>query len=196
MQYSASTFYNRISFLYPAINYFLKRQRKSLIKEVNSEPPGALLEIGVGNGSHLPLYTSHQITGIDISESMLRKAQRFKDNKIKLLLMNGENLLFPEACFDYVIMSHVLAVTKNPDQLLKQVYKVLKPGGKLFILNHFTPDNWLRYVDRAFQPLSSIFHFNSCFYLHNIKGFQQFSLLKQTELGKCSYFKLLIFCKP
>jgi len=196
VHYSTSTFYNRISFLYPAINYFLKGQRKSLIEEVNSVPPGTLLEIGVGNGSHLPLYISHQITGIDISEAMLHKAQRFKNDNIELLLMNGENLLFPEACFDYVVMSHVLAVTKNPDQLLEQVYKVLKPGGKLFILNHFTPDNWLRYVDRAFQPLSSILHFKSSFYLHNIKGLQQFSLLKQTELGKCSYFKLLIFCKP
>ncbi len=196
VHYSTGTFYNRISFLYPAINYFLKGQRKSLIEEINSAPPGKLLEIGIGNGSHLPLYTSHQITGIDISEAMLSKAQRFKDNNIELLLMNGENLLFSEACFDYVVISHVLAVTKNPDQLLEQVYKVLKPGGKLFILNHFTPDNWLRYVDWAFQPLSSLFHFKSSFYLHNIKGLQQFSLLKQTELGKCSYFKLLIFCKP
>ncbi|HMI79870.1 MAG TPA: class I SAM-dependent methyltransferase [Ferruginibacter sp.] len=196
MDYSTSAFYNRISFLYPFINYFLKRQRKFLIEEVNSTIPGKLLEIGIGNGSHLPLYIQHQITGIDISEKMLSKAQRFKNDNIELLLMNGENLLFPEACFDYVVMSHVLAVTKNPDQLLEQVYKVLKPGGKFFILNHFTPDNWLRYVDRAFQPLSSLFHFKSSFYLHNIKGLQRFSLLKQTELGKCSYFKLLIFCKP
>jgi phosphatidylethanolamine/phosphatidyl-N-methylethanolamine N-methyltransferase len=127
---------------------------------------------------------------------MLSKAKRFKDNNVRLLLMNGENLMFPEACFDYVVISHVLAVTKNPDQILEQAYNVLKPGGKLFILNHFTPDNWFRYVDRAFQPLSSLFHFKSSFYLHNIKGLQRFSLLKQTELGKCSYFKLLIFCKP
>jgi phosphatidylethanolamine/phosphatidyl-N-methylethanolamine N-methyltransferase len=192
---STGAFYNRVSFLYPAINYFLKGQRKTLIEEVNSAPPGKLLEIGIGNGSHLPLYAAHQIVGIDISEGMLSKAQRFKRNHIELLLMNGENLLFAEACFDYVVMSHVLAVTNDPDKLLEQVYKVLKPGGKLFILNHFTPGNWLRYVDRAFQPLSSFFHFKSTFYLHHIKGLQRFSLLKQTELGKGSYYKLLIYCK-
>ncbi len=196
VHHSTGTFYNRISFLYPAINYFLKGQRKALIKEVNSALSGKLLEIGVGNGSHLPLYSSHQITGIDISEAMLSKAQRFKDNNIGLHLMDGENLLFSEASFDYVVISHVLAVTKNPDRLLEQVYSVLKPGGKLFILNHFTPDTWLRYVDWAFHPLSSLFHFKSSFYLHKIKGLQRFSLLKQTELGKCSYFKLLIFNKP
>lgn len=196
MKNATATFYNCISVLYPAINYFLKGHRKALIDAVNSAPPGKLLEIGVGNGSHLPLYTSHQITGIDISQAMLHKAQRFKGENTRLLLMNGEELLFPEASFDYVVICHVLAVAKNADQLLEQVYKVLKPGGKLFILNHFTPANWLKYADRAFQPLSSLFHFRSTFYLHRIKGLQRFSLHKQTELGKCSYFKLLIFCKP
>lgn len=195
MHYSTRAFYNQLSFLYPVINYFLKGQRKALIEEVNSAIPGKLLEIGIGNGSHIPLYTTHQIMGIDISEAMLNKAKRFKGNHIQLQLMNGEHLSFAEASFDYVVMSHVLAVTKNPDQLLGQVHKVLKPGGKLFILNHFTPSNWLRFVDWAFQPLSSLFHFRSSFYLHRIRGLQQFTLLKETEPGNSSYFKLLIFCK-
>jgi phosphatidylethanolamine/phosphatidyl-N-methylethanolamine N-methyltransferase len=196
VQNSTRSFYNYVSFLYPAIDYFLKGHKKTLIEEVNSAAPGRLLEIGIGNGSHLPLYRSHQITGIDISEAMLRNAQRFKSAHIELLLMNGENLLFPEASFDYVVICHVLAVTKNPDQLLKQVDKVLRPGGKLFILNHFTPDNWLRYVDWTFQPLSSLFHFKSSFHLADMRELQRFSLQKQTELGSSSYFKLLIFCKP
>ena len=196
MPTATGTFYNRLSFLYPAIDYFLKGHKKALIEVVNSSAPGKLLEIGIGSGSHLPLYKSHQITGIDISTAMLQKAQRFKGERTQLLLMNGENLSFPEACFDYVVICHVLAVTKDPDQLLKQVYKVLKPGGKLFILNHFTPGNWLKYVDRAFQPLSSLFHFRSTFYQADIHALQLFSLHQQTDLGRSSYFKLLIFCKP
>jgi len=196
VHYSTRAFYNQLSFLYPVINYFLKGQRKALIGEVNSVLPGKLLEIGIGNGSHIPLYTRHQIMGIDISERMLNKAKRFEDNRIELQLMDGEHLSFAEASFDYVVLSHVLAVTKDPDQLLGQVHKVLKPGGQLFILNHFTPGNWLRWVDWAFQPLSSLFHFKSSFHLHQVKGLQQFTLLKQTELGTCSYYKLLIFCKP
>ncbi|MDF2187592.1 class I SAM-dependent methyltransferase [Paraflavitalea sp. CAU 1676] len=196
MQHSTRTFYNSLSFLYPAIDYFLRGNKMCLIEEVNRCVPGKLLEIGVGNGSHLSLYGSHQIVGIDISESMLRKAQRYKHERIELLLMDGENLLFPAACFDYVVISHVLAVTKDPDQLVNQIYQVLKPGGKLFILNHFTPANWLRYVDWAFQPLSALFHFRSSFHLTDVKALQRFSLEKQTELGKGSYFKLLICRKP
>src|SRR5690606_25197439 len=99
---------------------------------------------------------------------------------------DGENLSFPEASFDYVVVCHVLAVTNRPDQLLSQVYKVLKPGGKLFILNHFTPDNWLRYMDKGFHPFSSYFHFRSLFYMNKIKGFGKFTLVKQQDLGFCS----------
>jgi phosphatidylethanolamine/phosphatidyl-N-methylethanolamine N-methyltransferase len=193
---STRIFYNSISVIYPVINYFLKAHRKILIQEVNSALPGKLLEIGVGDGSHLPLYTAHEITAIDISEAMLNKAQHYKGENTSLLLMNGEELLFSEASFDYVVICHVLAVTKNADRLLEQVYKVLKPGGKLYILNHFTPGNWLKYVDRAFQPLSFLFHFRSSFYLHNIQGLQRFSLLKQTELGISSYYKFLIYSRP
>ena len=189
-------FYNRISFLYPVINYFLERQRKALIDEVNKMPPGKLLEIGVGNGSHLPLYYPHEITAIDISEAMLKKAKRFESDKITLLLMDGENILLPKAGFDYVVMSHVLAVADDPDKLLERVYRVLKHGGKLFILNHFTPDNSLKYIDRIFHPFSGMFHFKSLFRLQDIHGLKRFSLVSQKDMGTGSYFKLLIYIKP
>ena len=196
MNFSTGTFYNRISFLYPVISIFLNGHRKALMEEVNKCIPGKLLEIGVGTGTHLPLYHSHQIIGIDISEGMLNKARQFKNDRVELMLMNGENLLFAEASFNYVVMSHVLAVTNDPELLLEQVYRVLKPGGRLFILNHFTPDNWLKYLDKAFHPFSSLFHFKSSFKDKDIAALQKFSLLKKTELGKGSYFKLLIFSKP
>lgn len=196
MNFSTASFYNRIAFIYPVISYFFNDHRKTLIEEVNRAGPGRLLDIGVGNGAHLPLYASHQVTGIDISSAMLEKAQRFQGDNIRLLLMDGEDLLFPEAFFDYVVISHVLAVAKNSDQLLEQVYKVLRPGGKLFVLNHFTPGNWLKIIDRAFQPLSGFFHFKSTFYLHDIKTLERFSLCRQMELGTGSYYKLLIYTRP
>ena len=195
MSHTTGNFYNRISFLYPVINYFLERQRRALIHEVNKSRPGRLLEIGVGNGSHLPLYRSHHITGIDISEAMLEKAKRFESDTVTLLLMDGENLLLPKSGFDYVVMSHVLAVANDPDKLLEQAHRVLKPGGKLFILNHFTPDNGLRYIDRVFQPFSRLFHFKSLFRLEDIHGLKRFSLVSYKGQGIGSYFMLLIYSK-
>lgn len=195
MHRSTGTFYDRVSILYPFINFFLAGHRKRLIEEVNGQPPGLVLEVGVGMGSHLDLYVSHQITGIDISKKMLQRAQRFKRPDIRLMLMNGEATNFDDDSFDYVVMAHVLAVAGNADAMLREAHRVLKPGGRLFVLNHFTPDNLLGWLDRAFQPVSSLLHFKSSFHLQAIRGFDQFNLIKQIGLGPGCYFKLLIFSK-
>jgi len=73
--------------------------------------------------------------------------------------MNGESLSFNAHSFDYIILSHIISVVDNPEKLLEETYRVLKPDGKIFILNHFTPNNWLKYVDRSFNSVSKYFHF-------------------------------------
>ncbi len=62
--------------LYPLVDVFLQPQKKRLFGEINRAPHGRLLEIGVGNGSHLKYYHRHEITGIDNSESMLARARK------------------------------------------------------------------------------------------------------------------------
>ena len=191
---STRSFYNRISVLYPVIDFFLKRHRKRLIEAVNNEPPGNLLEVGVGSGSHLQLYKHHCITGIDISESMLHLAEQYKSPENVLMLMDGEHMKFDDGSFDFVVMCHVLAVVGDPDQLLIEARRVLQPGGKLFILNHFTPTGLLSYIDRMFQPLASLFHFRSRFYLDDIRGLKDFELQLQKKVGG-NYFQIMIYTR-
>ncbi|WP_293310496.1 class I SAM-dependent methyltransferase [Pedobacter sp. UBA5917] len=194
---SAQTnFYNRFSFLYPLVDVFLKPQKKKFFNEINQLPHGNLLEIGVGNGSHFYLYKNHKITGIEISTSMLNIARKNQTDNIELFQMNGEKLDFKDNIFDYVILSHVIAVADDPEKLLTQCLRVLKPNGKLFILNHFTPDNFLKYVDRIFNFCSKWLHLKSLFYIKDIKVTDQFKLEKEIVLKPFSYFRILIFAKP
>jgi ubiquinone/menaquinone biosynthesis C-methylase UbiE len=53
---SIASFYNSITFIYPLINAFLRKGKRSLIQEINSLPAGKLLETGVGTGDQLKLY--------------------------------------------------------------------------------------------------------------------------------------------
>lgn len=188
-------FYDCFSFFYPLVDIFLRPQKLRLFSEINELPPGKLLEIGVGNGHHLPLYKIHQITGIDTSASMLNVAAKKKPANVELLQMNGESLLFRPETFDYIVLSHVIAVVDKPDRLLTEVYRVLRPDGKVFVLNHFTPKNWLSYVDRSFQWISKAFHFSSLFYIDNLPALKKFRLLQEISFGRLSYFKLLIYRK-
>lgn len=193
MKSGTVSFYNTFSIFYPLVDLFLKPQKRFLIQEINRYPEGKLLEIGIGNGSHLPLYKKHRITGIDTSSKMLTAAARRINKDIELLVMNGENLDFQKESFDYVVLSHVIAVVGNPEQLLEEVYRVLKPNGIVFVLNHFTPNNWLKYVDHSLEWASKKFHFRSVFYLSNLRTVEKFSLLREFQFGSFSYFKLLIF---
>lgn len=192
---STESFYNSFSFLYPVVDTFFMRRKKLLYREIERLPTGRLLEIGVGNGSNLPYYSRHALTGIDTSSTMLEAARKRRDCSAELLLMNGERMFFPDNYFDYIILSHVLAVVDHPEQVLSEVYRVLKPGGRVFILNHFTPRNWLAYIDQAFQRISKLFHFNSLFCLSELHTLARFSLLHEISFGPLAYFKLLIYQK-
>ena len=188
-------FYNRFSLFYPLVDIFLKSQKRQLFREINNLPPGELLEIGVGNGKHLQLYKTHKITGIDTSSGMLKLARKRQREGIDLLHMNGECLFFHDQSFDYVILSHVISVVGDPEKLLEEIYRVLKPGGKIFILNHFTPDNWLANIDKLLRAISGLFHFRSVFYIGDLSAIKNFRLLKEISFGRLSYFKILIYCK-
>lgn len=189
------TFYDRFACLYPMVDFFLKPQKSRLLQEINLLPDGELLDVGVGNGAHLPMYTRHRITGIDTSVQMLRRARRRRSDRTTLLMMDGQSLQFGNGQFDYVVLSHVIAVVENPGQLLREVFRVLKPKGQMIILNHVTPRNWLRYVDRVFGSASPLFHFRSVFQLDDIAEINQFTLLKEIQFKPLSYFKLLVYEK-
>jgi len=174
----------------------LKPQKRKLFEEINNLPFGQLLEIGVGNGRHFQFYKTHMVIGIDTSSKMLEIAEKRKSKNIKLELMNAESLLFQDQTFDYIILSHVIAVVDNPEKALEESYRVLKPNGKIFILNHFTPNNWIRHLDHSILFFSKKLHFKSVFNIENFNAIKKFTLLNEICFGKFSYFKLLIYAKP
>jgi phosphatidylethanolamine/phosphatidyl-N-methylethanolamine N-methyltransferase len=114
---------------------------------------------------------------------------------MKILQMNGERLLFHDQTFDYVVLSHVIAVVDNPEKLLEEIHRVLKPNGKIFILNHFTPTNGIRHIDSAFQQISKLLHFKSVFHIDRLDTIRKFTRLREIGFGQLSYFKLLIYVK-
>ena len=195
MNTTSEKFYDQLAWLYPVIDLFLKSQKRKLFNVINACPHGQLLEIGVGNGRHFKYYNTHEITGIDTSRSMLSQAHEEVKENIRVFHMNGEELLFPNEVFDYVVMSHVIAVVENPEKLLREVHRVLKPKGKVFILNHFTPDNWLNHVDRALEKVARLFYFRSVFMISDLCTIQKFKLLHEHDAGLFSYFKILIYEK-
>lgn len=120
--------------------------RVAAINLLGIKPGERILEVGVGTGLNLPLYPPNcSITGIDISEEMLKKArERAEDlpaHDIKLTVMDASNLQFPESSFDHVIATYVISVVPDPVKTLFEMQRVCKPNGSLVVLNHFKSEN-------------------------------------------------------
>lgn len=189
-------FYNYIYWLYPVIEPFFRKQKLQLANIINKLPAGDLLEIGVGNGNMLPLYQKHIISGIDISERMLSVAKnRETQVRVHLFMADGTDMKFQNESFDYVVINHVLSVTHQPNLLLREAFRVLKPGGKLFIANHFTPDNNLKYIDKFFQPVAELLRFRSYFPVTLLKSWNQLEPELQISSKPFGYYKILLFKK-
>src|SRR6201996_351057 len=120
---------------------------------------GRVLEVAVGTGISLPLYSPNlRIFGTDISEAMLKKAkQRVAEGHLKniegLAVMDAEKLEFPDNSFDVVMAQYVVTAVPNPEAALDEFARVVRPGGELIILTRVSADGGMRRViERTLQP--------------------------------------------
>jgi len=101
---------------------------------------GQILEVGVGTGLNLPFYPpDSQLIGIDASPAMLAVArQRAVDLGAKVDLREGDaqRLDFPDGSFDTVVGTFVLCAIPDDRAALMQMWRVLKPGGRLLLADH------------------------------------------------------------
>jgi len=121
---------------------------------------GRVLEVGVGTGISLPLYSPHlRIFGTDISEAMLKKARkRVTEQRLKnvegLSVMDAEKLEFEDDSFDVVMAQYVVTAVPNPEAALDEFARVLRPGGELIILTRVSADEGLRrFIEQGLQPV-------------------------------------------
>ena len=118
--------------------------RKQVLQLAPFKREQKILFVGVGTGADLELinYSDLDITAIDYSPDMLRKAKtKFKSSTIKFLEMDAQNMDFEEESFDYVVASLILSVVPDANQCFQEILRVLKPNGKIIIFDKFAPKN-------------------------------------------------------
>lgn len=103
---------------------------------------GKILEVGVGTGLSFDDYDARtEITGIDLCEPMLAKARakmasgRYPHVKA-VHLMDAHQMAFADETFDCVVAQFVITLVANPEQVLSECHRVVKPGGRIILVNH------------------------------------------------------------
>lgn len=114
-----------------------------------------ILDVGCSTGSFLEIDPK-RIFGVDIDPDAIKIAKR---RGLQVKLADGESLPFNDATFDGVFCSHVLEHVNNPLGLLKEIKRVLKKGGRIFII---TPD-YIMTHHRYHQGFWSDYSHKNCF---------------------------------
>lgn len=126
---------------------------------VCSQAEGEVLEVAVGTGLNLPLYPEGvTLTAIDLSPEMLAIARtRAAEQDRDVVLREGDahNLPFADGSFDSVVCTYSLCNIPDEARAIAEMKRVLRPGGKLLLLDHIrssvAPVYW---VQRAIELLS------------------------------------------
>ncbi len=175
--------------------------RRAVIRRLNCQPGDRILEVGVGTGLSLPLYPRNvRVTGIDVSREMLARARARKlsqhlDHVAELRLMDGENMAFLDDSFDKVVAMYVASVTPHPARLVAEMRRVCKPGGELFIVNHFrNPNPLIGGVERLIAPLSKLLGFRPDFSLEEFIGETGLEVVEKIPVNLFGYWTLLRAC--
>lgn len=129
---------------------------KQMSRDLGIKKGDRVLDIGCGRGrvaSHMASMTGAAVTGMNIDADQLESARRFAQGKglsrqcqFKMADMNDLPLPFADASFDAVYQIQAFSLSKNLEELFKDIYRMLKPGGKFacldwVCLNNYNPEN-------------------------------------------------------
>src|SRR4029450_12882103 len=192
--------YEKLAKVYdPPFGPALHPGRLVALEGMGLQPGNRILEVGIGTGINAPLYPRDcHVTGIDFSASMLVKARERVDRKglrnVQLMEMDAANLSFPDNAFDVVYAPYVISVVPDPVQVVREMHRVCRPGGKIIILNHFrSPNRLLAKIERAISPFTVHIGFKSDL---DLPGFLAQAQLKPISVQKVSFPRIwsLVTC--
>jgi ubiquinone/menaquinone biosynthesis C-methylase UbiE len=121
----------------------INENRKNILDKISEEE---LVEIGIGTGINLKFYPQNvkKIIGLDSNRGMLNQLLKKLVNggtEAELIHQRGESLPFSDNSIGAIVSTYTLCSIKDINSALKEIYRVLKPGGKYYFLEHGLADN-------------------------------------------------------
>ena len=178
------------------------RGRRAAVDHINASGAERVLEVGVGTGLALPYYRAGlKVTGIDFSAEMLAKARDRVDRERldaveALRQMDARALDFPDETFDAVAAMHVISVVPEPERVMAEIARVLRPGGEVVITNHFARDRGLlARLERISAPFADLLGWHSDFRRDTVLKEDALSVAEERPLPPLGMMTFLVLRK-
>lgn len=127
-------------------------------RHILQQASGNILEIGIGTGLNLNLYPS-SITEITAIDPLLRELPS-APIVVKLYPDAAEQMHFEDNTFDTVVSTFTFCSVKDLDRALKEISRILKPNGKLLLLEHGKAEN--KFVNKMQDVVNPLFNIFAC----------------------------------
>jgi demethylmenaquinone methyltransferase / 2-methoxy-6-polyprenyl-1,4-benzoquinol methylase len=144
-----------------------RRWRLEMLSHVDSGDPNTILDVATGTAGvalALTRRTRAQVTGLDITETMLRRgrarvARSGMTDRVQLVVGQAERLPFPDSCFDALTFTYLLRYVADPRATLRELARVLKPGAAIASMEFSVPPNgvwrfWWWLYTRGVLPIA------------------------------------------
>lgn len=196
---SIKSAYRRYAPVYDALfGAIFHPARETIVQALDARPGQRILEVGVGTGLSLLLYPEHaRVTGIDLCKEMLDKARaRVREQGLEqveaLLEMDAEDMQFPDSSFDKVVAMYVVSVAANPLRLVDEMRRVCKPGGDIFIVNHFRSNSpVMGTLEGILSPMSKLAGFRTNMELETFLEATGLEVVEVSKTNVFGYWKML-----
>lgn len=170
------------------------------------EAGSVILEAGIGTGLALEYYPETvELHGVDLSIDMLKRAQSKVDKKnlkhVKSLRqMDVCSLDFADSMFDAVCAQFIITLVPQPEKALSEFARVLKPGGRIVLINHFgAPDGAVAKMEEIVAPMVAKIGWSSSFKASRVEQWARstgmFDLISLKPVFPGGFFKLMCLQK-
>lgn len=133
----------------------LRAARKHSLKRLPEHGPADILVSGIGTGLDIPwLPPMHRYTAVDLTAAMLARArQRDATRRMQWVMADCQTLPFAGESFDCVLMHLILAIVPDGRAAIAETARVLRPGGRIYLLDKFLRPGETALLRRMINPL-------------------------------------------
>src|SRR5687768_3097975 len=139
----------------------LRNARRRSVEGLGLRTGERVLLVGAGTGEDLPFIPTGVLAlATDLTPEMLRRAVPKGRPGVSLAVMDGHGLALPNGSFDAVVLHLILAVIPDPALCLAEAVRVLRPGGRITVLDKFvavgqTVSVARRVLNRVTRPIAT-----------------------------------------
>ncbi len=127
---------------------FYSGVESKLVNFLGFETGKKVLDVGCGTGFLCQFivskfgYLDLDITGMDLQDELLEQAVRSAESEklpVRYIKGDAHQIPFPDESFDYLVSHTLIKWVQNPDKVLQEMHRVLKPGGRIYIAERILP---------------------------------------------------------